>query len=153
MTTLFVVLACLVPPSLDNEIPKGAREAFEKAAQFELYSLDPFKGQQNEGDSSFHGWKVLGKTALKGANAQTVREAVEKGRSDSDGSVAKCFNPRHGLRFTVDQKTYDFVICYQCLSAEVYDGDNGLGQFLTTSGPAGTLNKILRAAKVPLPEQ
>jgi len=153
MTSLFVALACLVPPAVDNEIPKGAREAFEKAAEFDLYSLDPSQGRKNEGGGSFHGWKVLGKTTLKGADAKTVREAVEKGRKDSNGLVAACFNPRHGIRFTVDRKTYDFVLCYECLSAEVYDGGDELGRFLTTSGPADTLNKVLRAAKVPLPAQ
>jgi len=153
MTTLFVALACLVLPPFDNEIPKGAREDFEKTVEVELYSLDPSQGRKNEGDGSFHGWKVLGKTTLKGADSKTVREAVEKGRRDSDGLVAGCFNPRHGIRFTVDQKTYDFVICYECLSAEVFAGDHELGQFLTTSGPANTLNKALRAAKIPLPAQ
>jgi hypothetical protein len=153
MTTLFVALACLVSPAFDNEIPKGAREAFEKTAEFDLYSLDPSQGRKKDGDGNFHGWKVLGKTTLKGADAKTVRDAVEKGRRESNGLVAGCFNPRHGIRFTVDQKTYDIVLCYECLSADVYGGDHELGRFLTTAGPADALNKALRAAKVPLPTQ
>jgi hypothetical protein len=137
----------------DNEIPKEAKEAFDKAAQFELYSLDPDRlASKDEKVDLFHGWKVLGKIVVKGADAKKVRAAVEKGVRDSDGSVAACFNPRHGIRIVTDKKTYDLVICYECLSATVYQGEERAGSFLTARGPENALNGVLRDAKVPLPK-
>jgi hypothetical protein len=136
----------------DNEIPKEARAAFEKAEEFELYSLDPARDLGGKKVEALHGWKVLGKVTVKGADAKRVRQAVEKGVKDSDGSVAACFNPRHGIRVTNGTKTYDLVICYECLSASVFVGDDRVGSFLTARGPEGALNKVLRDAKVPLPK-
>jgi hypothetical protein len=67
--------------------------------------------------------------------------------------VAGCFLPRHGLHFTQDKKTYDFVLCFQCLSVQIFEGETQVGSFLTTASPLRTLNKVLRDAKVPLPRQ
>ena len=142
-------MACLVMAAAarGNEIPKGAAEAFEKATEFDLYSLDPGADGVKGG---FHGWKVLGKTSLKGDDVKKVRDAVEKGRKESDGTQAKCFEPRHGIRIVQEKKTYDLVICYTCFSADVFEGETRLGGFLTTRGPAEFLNKVLKDAKVPL---
>lgn len=138
----------------DNDLPKEVREAFDKASEFELYSLDPARPiKKNDKDVLFHDWKVLGKTTLKGEDARKVRSAIDKGRKDSDGLVAACFNPRHGVRFVRDKKTYDIVICYECLSATIYEGEKRLGQFLTTQSPAPILNRTLENAEVPLPKQ
>jgi hypothetical protein len=137
-----------------NEMPKEAKEAFQKAAEFDLYSLDPSpEGRNEKSPERFHGWTVFGKTTLKSDAAKTIHDAIEKGRKDSDGKVAACFNPRHGVRIVQDQKTYDLVICFECLSAEVYESDKQIGSFLTTSTPAKVLNKALTDAKVPLPKQ
>ena len=138
----------------DNDLPKEVREAFEKATEFELYSLDPAREiKKDDKVMLFHDWKVLGKTTLKGDDAKQVRTAIDKGRKDSDGSVAACFIPRHGVRIVHDKKTFDVVICYQCLSATIYEGDKRIGSFLTTQSPASILNRVLENAKVPLPKQ
>lgn len=135
----------------DNEIPKEVREILDKATEFELYSIDPARLTEKKDEKElFHGWKILGKTALKGDAVKTVRKAVEKGVNDSDGSVAACFNPRHGIRLVHEQKTYDIVICYECLSANVYRGEEKIGSFLTAHAPAKVLNKVLTDAKVTL---
>lgn len=127
---------------------KTALDAFEKATEFELYSLNPKPVREG----GFHGWPVLGSTPLKGDGAKQVRAAVEKGRAESDGSVAGCFQPRHGIRIVQGKKTYDLVICFECGSVSVYDGDERLGFFPTTGSPGETLNKVLVDAKVPLPK-
>jgi hypothetical protein len=141
----------------DNEIPKEAREAFAKATECELYSIDPARLPEKNDEAKkadlFHGWKILGKTTLKGDDVKKVRAAIEKGAKDSDGSVAGCFNPRHGVRIVHDKKTYDLVICYECLSATVYSGEERIGSFLTSHSPGKTLNKVLSDAKVPLPKE
>jgi hypothetical protein len=149
-----VLASCANIRAADNDLPKDVREAFEKATEFDLYSLDPSRMvEKNKKDTLFHDWKVLGKTTLKGDTAKNVRAAIDKGRKDSDGSVAACFNPRHGVRIVHDKKTYDLVICYECLSATVFEGDKRIGQFLTTRSPEKTLTRVLADAKVPLPKE
>ena len=139
MLTLALALA------VAGDLPKEVREAFEKAESFELYSLNPAV----EAKTGFHGSLVLGKLTLKGDDAKAVREAIEKGAKDSDGRVAKCFVPRHGIRVG----EIDLVICFQCLQAHVHQGEKMTDSFPTTSAPAAVLNKFLAAAGIPLPEQ
>jgi hypothetical protein len=137
----------------DNEIPTAAQSVLDKATEFELLSLDPAPVEASEGKDLFHGYKILGKTVVKGDLVGKIRAALEKGVKDSDGSVTDCFNPRHGIRIVHEKKTYDFVLCYQCLSARVYVDDVKIGGFLTGNSPEPVLTKILREAKVALPER
>lgn len=144
-----------------NVLPAEALALLEKAAPYELLSLEPSSSDDDEDKDKkvekFHGWRVLGKTAVKEADARkTVLTALLKGIAENDGSAAKCFNPRHGLRAMHDKKSVDLVICFECLQIEVYvDGKQvhpagGRGAILTSESPQPTLDKLLKDAKVPL---
>ncbi len=98
----------------------------------------------------FCGWKILGKTTVKGEVAKKVRDAVEKGLKESDGTQLKCFDPGHGIRIVHEKKTYDFVFSTPCMNGSVWEGETHLGDFTTTRSPAEVLDKVLRDAKVPL---
>jgi hypothetical protein len=139
----------------DNKIPDKVKEALDKAESFDLYSLDPTRLKLDEvPKDAFHGRKVLGKTTVKDAETRKkLLAALEKGIAENKGEVAGCFNPRHGIRVTHDGKTYDLVICFECFSAEVYDGDKKDGSFLVTNSPQPAFNKVLTDAKVPLPKE
>src|SRR3954471_16183202 len=94
------------------QIPADARAALEKADEWELYSLDPAR-QKDPPKDAFHGWKVLGHTTVKDADARKkLLGDLEKGAQDKHGTVAACFNPRHGIRVTAGDKTIDLVICF-----------------------------------------
>jgi hypothetical protein len=139
--------------SAGAEIPKDARAALEAAAEWELYSLDPTRLTDPPKDN-FHGWKVLGKTAVKDADTRTtLLAALDKGARDNDGTVAACFNPRHGIRVKAGDRTIDLVICFECFSASVYAGEEKSGSFLTTGSPQPAFDKVLAEAKVPLPRK
>lgn len=135
----------------DKPSSKDLKPLFEKAEAIELYSLDPsFDDKEPDPKKGFHGWKVLGKTAIKDAKTRKKLIAVlYQGLADSDGSAAKCFNPRHGVRATVDGKTADIVICFECLRMEFYAGDQSKME-TTTRTPEKVLDEILTAAGVPL---
>jgi hypothetical protein len=147
-----LLLAALVSPACarDNKLPADALAVLENAKSFDLYSLDPdrLKGKPK---NDFHGWRVLGKTAVADNTTRAgVLAALKKGIADSDGSVAGCFNPRHGIRASHNGTTVDLVICFQCLSLEVYV-DGKRSSVLTTGSPQPELDKVLKAAGVPLP--
>jgi hypothetical protein len=139
----------------DNKLPEAAQKALEQAPELTLYSLDPSPPKdKDKGDDKddFHGWKVLGKAALKKDDATAVAAAVVKGVADSDGKAAFCFNPRHGVRAAAaDGTVYDFVICFECLQVRVFADDKKLPGALTAASPQPALDKLLKDAGVPLP--
>ena len=146
----FVVLA-FVGRSSAGEIPAETKAALEKATEWELSSLDP-EYQKDPPKDGFHGWKILGKTIVKDADIRkTLLAALEKGAKENDGSVAKCFDPRHGIRIKDGDKTIDLVICFMCYQTQVFAGDKHTGGYLTTGSPQPALDKVLKDAKVPLP--
>ncbi len=132
-----------------RELPAGVLAVLEKADTLELLSLSPEKPGKKDDPKTLHGWTILGKTALKDAAVRSkVLNAVKKGVADNDGSVAKCFQPRHALRATHGGQTVALLICFQCLQIRVYDGDTS--GVLTTRSPEPVLDKVLKDAGVPL---
>jgi hypothetical protein len=131
-------------------LPRDAQQALGEAPVLELYSLDPRPSKEKPADA-FHGFMVLGKTTVKADDARkALAAAVIKGVADSDGSVADCFEPRHGVRAAYDGKTYDFVICFHCAQIEVFAGDKQLATTPTAATPEPALDKLLKDAGVPL---
>jgi hypothetical protein len=145
-----VLVAGLPVNGAENKIPDTVQTILAKADKFELYSLDPDRGKEKPKDK-FHGWKVLGKAALKTAETRKkLIEALRKGVKANDGTVADCFNPRHGIRATHQGKTVDLVICFECYSMIIYEGKK-TATVLTTGAPQPVFDKVLKEAKVPLP--
>jgi hypothetical protein len=151
---LAFALLCVVALCGRAEASKEFDDAIkliEGAKTVELISLDPSPKERDP--KGFHGWKVLGRTTLQNkATREKALAAIKKGVADSDGTVAGCFIPRHGIRAVNGKKTIDLVICFQCLSMQIWVDGERKGSALTTKSPQPTLDKVLRAAKVPLPK-
>ena len=139
---------------LPNQLPKSVREVLDRAEQIELLSLNPARDRKPAKQADFHGYEVIGKTVLEDKKAcRQLLRAFSEGVDDSTGAVAGCFNPRHGIRDRHDGKTTELVICYECLSLQIYGPDRYKGSVLTTQGPSALFNKVLRKAGVPLPKK
>lgn len=121
-------------------------EALQKG-KFELYSLDPEIPDMKPKDD-FHGWRVLGKATIKDAKERdTLAKAFLQGVEDNDGKVIRGFQPRHGLRVTYEQKTYDFVFGGKYLQTMVYEGDDKKGfRVLHTSKPVAAFDEAVKTA-------
>lgn len=134
----------------ENKIPDDVRAVLEKPDRVELLSIHPDRLEKPPKDG-LHGWKVLGKTELKGADVQKkVFAALETGVKENTGKVAGCFNPRHGIRAVQGKKTVELVICFECFQVQFYvDGKQGRG-FLVTDSPQPAFDQVLKDAKVPL---
>jgi hypothetical protein len=138
----------------DNRLPDKARAILDKADQIVLYSLEP--DERKKVKDGFHGWQILGQTTIKEAAVRSqILTSVYQGTAKSDGNGAKCFDPRHGIRATVNGKTVDLVICFECHWVYVYyDSDeNRQHVAVTTRDPQTVLDKALKNAGVPLPKQ
>ena len=142
-----------------NRIPDAVQKALDKSETFVLYSLEPGTGirRPEKADPKkeyFHGYEVLGAAEVKAAeDRKRVAEAIRQGAEDNSGTVAGCFIPRHGLRLKSGDETIDLVICFQCLSVQVYVNDKSEKGFLTTGEPQPALDAVLKAAGVKLPKQ
>ena len=135
----------------DKPTSKDLKPLFEKATAIDVYSLDPgADDKQPDPKKGFHGWKILGKTAVRDATQRKkLIEALYNGIAASDGQAARCFNPRHGIRVTVDGKTVDVVLCFECLQARFVVGDASQIE-TTTSTPEKFFDEVLTKAGVPL---
>ena len=138
-----------------NKLPDKAKSILDMANQFDLLSLDPDAGRDQTKDA-FHGWKVLGKTVVKDPKVRKqILESLYEGISKSDGQGAKCFEPRHGIRASVEGKTVDLVVCFECSWVYVFfdKDENRQGVAVTTYKPQANWDKALRDAGVALPKQ
>lgn len=134
-----------------DKLPKAARTILAKPDKLVLYSLAA--EETAEKVSAFHGWKQLGKTEVTAEETRKKLLTGLKKSLDDDAKMAKCFEPRHGIRATRDGKTVDLVICYACGQVYVHLPDVKPGDPVRLTIHAGGekgLDAILEAAKVPL---
>lgn len=130
----------------EDEEAEAAGEVAEEAAPG-----DPSAGTKPAALDKFHGWRVLGQTTIDDKAVQKkLNGALDTGRRESDGSIASCFWPRHGIRVRHGGKEYDLVICFECAQVEVYEGGQRGGDWLTSHSPQAVLDEVLRSAGVPL---
>lgn len=143
-----------LPASL-RPLPAEVEEELEhlaNAEQFVLYSLNPHisfseRGKQKEG--AFHGWPILGQTAVGTEDREPLIKALTLGiRQNTNGRRAACFDPRHGIAAVLpDGSQMDWVICFECLQGHVRHGE-ALITFTTEGSPAQAFNEVLSNAKI-----
>ncbi|MCZ7648893.1 MAG: hypothetical protein M5U26_27160 [Planctomycetota bacterium] len=152
LLALFALAAAGARAEEKNRIPEAVQAALEKAESFTLYSLDPREREEKPKDA-FHGYAVLGQTEVK--EAETRKEllaAFKKGVEENQGEMAKCFEPRHGIRVKDGETTHDLVICFECLQVLSYrDAKEEREQhFLVSASPQPAFDAVLKAAGVKL---
>jgi len=131
-----------------NFIPAAAKTILEQADTFELLSLEPhFQGRHVKG--AFHGYKILGSTAIQDASTRKrLVQELEGGVAENQCWITMCFNPRHAIRVTRAKKYADFVICFECSRVEIYGV--AAGAVLTSGSPQSAFDQALVNAKVQL---
>ena len=130
----------------ENGIPAAAVAILEQADVFELLSLSP-RHQPRTAKDDFHGYEVLGRAEI--ADPKTRKKLVsafEQGVAENQGTIAACFNPRHGIHVTRNGKTEDFVVCFECLQVHSYGAIDE--DFLISSSPNATFETVLRRAGI-----
>lgn len=126
--------------------------SLKSADRLELISLGPAADDLN-GPAIYAGSGVLGSTQItdKAVVARFV-DALRVGIRDHDGSIAKCFWPRHAIRATMAGRTREWVICFQCLQIQIHvDGNkNPKLMALVSRTPEPIFDEVLKKAGVPL---
>jgi hypothetical protein len=147
-----LVLFTAGSPARADETSKKVLAILKQAEQIELISVDPYLRIDAKQPDSFHGWKLLGQTTIKDAEQRKkLLTAYEEGVTIKVAGVAKCFEPRHGIRVVHDGKTIDLVICFSCIRVLVYSGEEQQGSFQIEESPRAVFDQLLKDAKVRLP--
>ena len=140
-------------PSTYTDRPDGVLAALAGAESAQLFALHPYPFQREiagEGelpeDRLFHSYEILGSAPSQGVDATDhLLALVEYGIEDSDGMVAACFNPRHGIRVVKDGVAHDFVICFECLSMQTYRDGGRDGGHMTSERYAHAVTRVFEA--------
>ena len=126
-----------------NQLPAAAITILTRADHFELLSLDPRLGDRTD-ENTFHGYRVLARVPISDANGrQKLVSALREGMRESSGTIAACFNPRHGIHALYKGKQADLVICFECLQVQLF-GDS-CGEFPISDSPQGVFQATLKA--------
>jgi hypothetical protein len=154
LTVLGLSLLLLITPRAgadDNQFPVKIKDILENAEEMELYSLAPERAEETD-KNALRGWKVLGKTVLKDAEARKKAFAALEDGTENVGKSEKCFRPRLALRAVHDGKTVDVLISYECGWLYVYlnQKEEEVARLETGTAPELVLDKMLKAAGVPL---
>jgi hypothetical protein len=131
---------------------RDAHPDLDISEQLILYSIDgrDFEpGQEPKADEKFHGYPVLGKVEITDlGKRKEIIAALQEGLARSDGTIAKCFWPRHAMRTVSKGRTIDYIICFQCYQLEAHEGDIKSVRPITAS-PQPVFDKYLSEAGIP----
>ena len=152
----------VVPDGAKKRVPQEVRDFLAGANTLELVSLFPYSRGYDEKlwdqrgyttGEKIDDYAVLGATTLEPADRIRVLTEFYKGIAGNDDTVAACFNPRHALRARKGTAVVTAVICFECLQITFYKNGKRTGDALTTKDPRRLFNRVLKTAKVPLPDQ
>jgi hypothetical protein len=130
-----------------NVIPATSATILEQADHFELLSLDP-RPQWEPAEGDFHRYKVLGTVTINDPETRKkLVTAFKKAVAENQEYVAACFNPRHGIRVTRNEKQADFVICFQCAQVEVFGEVSG--RILIGNSARALFDSVLQSSGIP----
>jgi hypothetical protein len=146
-----------------KEVPGDIAAVLEKPERFEIFNLDssrisprldPETGLPVEpnpppapGPPAFHDHRIVGQVEVADARQrERIVSLVYKGIRSSDGLVAACFNPRHGVRATREGRTVELVICFECLQINAYGPDGKEHGLMTSDRVTADMNEAFQAA-------
>jgi hypothetical protein len=136
-----------------KRLPDAVVAALDKAERIEVFALDPNRippGSTTRGGHAIQGYRVTGRATLTDAGARKdLVAALRKSVADSDGSIARCFNPRHGLRVGEGDGAVELVICFECLHLYAFVGGTRLDDVVPiTASAQEAFDKALGAKKL-----
>ena len=81
----------------------------------------------------FYDTKIVGQVDLTREQTRELLDRVLIGLEEESESWM-CFNPRHGLQVMIENRTIEFLICFECGSLYIYDAEDVVDA--STSGSA-----------------
>lgn len=154
MFARFIMVLILAAAGCGGSTSTATTSTIVTPDELTLYAIDGLVNEPAEfvtDDKHFRGYLVLGKVEITEPKARLeIMRAINDGISESDGTVASCFWPRHGVHVETEGKTIDFVICYECLQVYVFSGRERPDMQPTSEKHQAMLTDRLTAAGIKL---
>jgi hypothetical protein len=116
-------------------MPRVAARALSTADRFELLSIEPERSDPPS-PADFHRHKILGSTFVSDpAERQRLIAALRSGVQPMYADVPKCFSPRLGIRVVTNGQTTEFIICFGCRQAQVFQQGQVVAEWITNRAP------------------
>lgn len=135
-----------------NRLPYEVSEALAKPTQTTVFSLHPEYRAAHWWNRQFHGYRIFGQVLVSDPKeARRVAADVKRTALTYSGDTKCIIQPRHGVRVVSGPRTYDFLICFECLKMEIFSGDRYV-KSLSVDGSPHVMNRILQAARIHIAE-
>ena len=131
-----------------DELAQQHRDVLFGATSLELVAVDPdWPTEESRADpSTLHGYGVRGRATITDRDLRLeLLTALADGARENDGMVAACFNPRHAILAELDGKTCELIICFECLTFQVWDGTERVEVVDLSETPRATFDRIYTA--------
>ncbi len=141
-------------------LPLYISNGLEIGSDFKLLSIDPLEVINSSSSETptadkktrIDNFNILGEVAINSdSKRRSIVNEIKSSIENWDGNYFNCFWPRHDIRFTIDGKIYDILICYQCHQYQLYCDGMKIG-FGGVTGSPDLFNGVLQSAKVPMPK-
>ncbi|MCA9000401.1 MAG: hypothetical protein KDB61_00660 [Planctomycetes bacterium] len=132
-----------------DELAQPYRDILFQAPSLELIATDPdWPTEEGRKDpAKLHGYTVRGRAPLEAREERLeLLEALARGARENNGMVAACFNPRHAIRAEWQGEICELIICFECLTFEVWDGEKRVEVVDLSESPSGTFDRLYEAA-------
>lgn len=150
---LLAAFAVLTFAADKNELPADVLTVFQNADEVTLYSLQPLEAEDIiRPVLRTENWTCAGKVTLAKGDLKTVLEAIQKGVKDGTTEDASFGIPQYSLRATHDKQTVWLQLDLGGGAVRVIGGKAVIQTVATTAAPQTALERVLTAAKVPLPK-
>ncbi|MGB0952641.1 MAG: hypothetical protein ACPG31_05415 [Planctomycetota bacterium] len=131
-----------------EDLAEEYRQILFQATSLELVAIDPdWPTEESRADTStLHGYNVRGrKTITDRAKRLELLTSLADGARENTTMAAACFNPRHALIAEHGGKVCEVIICFECLTFQVWDGTKRVDSVLVSESPRPTFDRIFGA--------
>lgn len=110
----------LLTRAKNREFGVSLFKAIESSESAIFFNLESDMREETPGDK-FYGYTIIKKSDVSGDKLQKIKNRIKEYLTADPRLEVACFNPRHGLRFTINKVQYDFVFCLECSKMRVVD--------------------------------
>lgn len=151
-------------PDSETEVPSSAAPGTDPsdgpidwgflagAEPLTIRRLGPNPGTGDTPGPALHGYPELAVADLHDkAQKAELMGALRRGVEESDGTIARCFVPRHAITAAFEGATTDLLICFECYQIKVIVTDSSGRSRRTvpvTDGPREDFERLFTAAGI-----
>lgn len=132
-----------------EEVSQQYRDILFQAESLEIVALNPdWPTEESRQDPmTLHGYGVRGRAVLEERSLRLeLLSALAQGTRENDTMAANCFNPRHAIIAESNGQVCEIIICFECLTFQIWDGTTLVEGAHLSETPCRTFDRIFADA-------